>query len=61
MTLAVVALLIVAFASTAGAVLIARSVVVDDEPLPRFYVLPLLVLALAGAAIGARAFRLRRT
>jgi hypothetical protein len=35
-----------------GAVLIARSVVVDDEPLPRFYVLPLVVIAAAVCLFG---------
>ena len=35
-----------------GAVLIARSVVVDDEPLPRFYVLPLVVIAAAVCLLG---------
>jgi hypothetical protein len=35
-----------------GAVLIARSVVVDDEPLPRFYVLPLVIIAAAVCLFG---------
>src|SRR6476659_2372634 len=40
-----------------GAVLIARSVVVDDEPLPRFYVLPLVVIAAAAYLFMCWAFR----
>ena len=36
-----------------GAVLIARSVVLDGEPVPRFHVLPLMIIALAVCLFGA--------
>jgi hypothetical protein len=35
-----------------GAVLMARSAFVDDEPLPRFYVLPLVIIAAAVCLFG---------
>jgi hypothetical protein len=36
-----------------GVVLIARSIVLDGEPLPRFHILPLAVIALAVCLFGA--------